>query len=228
MKWSNLAPLRVALLDDHALIRHGFMLHIAEERDIEVVGAFGSSREMLASLRSVSVDVLVMDYSLQQTDLDGLNLIRLLRIRFPDIRILVFSSTESPSTIALSLRAGVRGFLGKSEDLVELVRAVRTVAHEKIYLSDAVALELGFAPGSQQLLDEHVAAEGTVQEKTRLSPREEEVIRCCLVGMSVSQIALKFNRSRKTISGQKQTAFRKLGVSSEIELYKIRSELGVD
>ncbi|MDY0834176.1 response regulator transcription factor [Pseudomonas sp. SED1] len=229
MKWSNLARLRVALLDDHAIIRSGFSSRLSAERDIEVVALYGNSRELLTGLRNQSVDVLVLDYTLQQDELDGLNLIRLLRIRFPDVRILIYSATESAATISLSLRAGVRGFIGKSQELDELMIAVRTVANERIYLDKMVALELGHVPGFHEGeevgADEADGSGSVLVSNPLLSPREQEVLRCCLQGMSVSQIAIKFTRSRKTISGQKQSAFRKLGISSDIELFKIRSEL---
>lgn len=232
MKWSNSTPLRVALLDDHALIRKGFGARLDLERDMQVVAMYSGSREMLADLRTTPVDILVLDYTLQQDELDGLNLIRLLRIRFPDIRILVSSASESPATISLSLRAGVSGFIGKSQDVEELVRAVRVVASQRVYLAPAVALELGHVPsfqqGEQQLVDESGGKVEALVSNPLLSPREQEVLRCCLDGMSVSQIAIKFTRSRKTISGQKQSAFRKLGLRSDFELFKIRSELEGD
>ncbi len=229
MKWSNLTPLRVALLDDHAIIHSGFLSRMSTERDIKVVALYCCSRELMTGLRSESVDVLVLDYTLHPDELDGLNLIRLLRIRFPDVRILIYSATESAATISLCLRAGVRGFIGKSQALNQLLAAVRTVASERIYLDKLVALELGHVPGLQgdeqaevDLADGDGAA---LVSNPLLSPREQEVLRCSLQGMSVSQIARKFSRSRKTISGQKLSAFRKLGVSCDIELFKIRSEL---
>lgn len=229
MKWSNLTPLRVALLDDHALIRRGFGTRVGMERDIELVAMYSGSRELLEGLRSNPIDVLVLDYTLQQDELDGLNLIRLLRIRFPQVRILVSSATESPATISLCLRAGVKGFIGKSQEVDELVSAVRVVGSERIYLDKVIALELGHVPageeaeeGQSQSLD---TSSASLVSNPLLSPREQEVLRCCLDGMSVSQIAIKFTRSRKTISGQKQSAFRKLGVSSDMELFRIRGEL---
>lgn len=229
MKWSNLAPLRVALLDDHAIIRSGFSSRLSAERDMKVVAVYRTSRELLAGLRDMPVDVLVLDYTLQRDELDGLNLIRLMRIRFPNVRILIYSATESAATISLSLRAGVRGFVGKSQELDELLIAVRTVGNERIYLDKLVALELGHVPGFHESEEADVdVSDGTgsaLVSNPLLSPREQEVLRCCMQGMSVSQIALKFIRSRKTISGQKQSAFRKLGITSDIELFKIRSEL---
>lgn len=231
MKWSNLSPLRVAILDDHALIRRGFGSRVEQERDLKLVSMYAGSRELLSGLRNDSVDVLVLDYSLQQDELDGLNLIRLLRIRHPEVRILVSSSSESPATISLALRAGACGFVGKSQAVDDLIAAIRTVACERVYLAEAIELELRHVP-SQQEGDEvgnsvSVDSNSALVSNPLLSPKEQEVLRCCLDGMSVSQIASKFTRSRKTISGQKQSAFRKLGVRCDSELYKIHGELSM-
>ncbi|MBI3904390.1 MAG: response regulator transcription factor [Pseudomonas fluorescens] len=231
MKWSNLSPLRVAILDDHALIRRGFGSRVGLERDLKLVAMYASSRELLVGLRSDPVDVLVLDYSLQQDELDGLNLIRLLRIRHPEVRILVSSSSESLATISLALRAGACGFVGKSQEVDDLLGAIRTVACERVYLAQEIALELGHVP-TRQADDEvgssiRIDSSSALVSNPLLSPKEQEVLRCCLDGMSVSQIANKFTRSRKTISGQKQSAFRKLGVRCDSELYKIHGELSL-
>lgn len=224
MKWSNRSPLRVALLDDHPLIRNGFAMRMQPERDIEVVALYASSREMLQALSSTSIDVLVLDYSLQPHEVDGLNLIRLLAVRYPAMRLLVSSASELPAIVALSLRTGASGFIGKSQGLDELLRAIRQVGSGKVYLQP------GIEPGQRQaaVSGEPASAERaqTLAATPGLSAREQEVLRCCLEGMSVSQIASKFNRSVKTISAQKIAAFRKLGIRNDIELFKVDGGLG--
>ena len=237
MKWASQAPLRVALLDDHPLIRNGFAERFERERDIKVVALYATSRELLTALRSVTIDVLVLDYSLQQNELDGLNLIGLLRVRFPAVRILVSSATELPAIISLSLRAGASGFIGKSQDLDALLGAVRAVGKGQRYVDPAVAHALEQVPPVDEVVrsasdveagvpgELPATAQGLVSNP-RLSVREQEVLRCCLEGLSVSQIAVKFSRSIKTISAQKHAAFRKLGIRSDIELFKIDSALG--
>jgi two-component system capsular synthesis response regulator RcsB len=232
MKWSNQSPLRVALLDDHALIRNGFVQHLTPERDLQVVGVYASSRELLERLRSTHVDVLVLDYSLQQQEVDGLNLIRILKVRFPQVRLLVSSASDTPAIVSLCLRAGAQGFIGKSSEVDELLQAVRTVATEKVYLSPTMAHELGLStqplnPASQP---DGQAAKGaapiqSLVNNPLLSAKEQEVLRCCLEGLSVTQIAEKFHRSPKTISTQKQAAMRKLGLRSNMELFKIQQNL---
>ncbi|QTD31479.1 response regulator transcription factor [Pseudomonas fluorescens] len=228
MKWSNASPLRIAMLDDHPLIRSGVSTRLAQESDLKLVAAYAGSREMLAGLREASVDLLILDYTLQQGELDGLNLIKLLRIRHPAVRILVSSSAEAVATMSLAMRAGVKGFVGKSQDINELVAAIRVVASERIYLPPAVTLELGFVPAEQAgdvIGSEGETSDSALSESPMLTPREQEVLRCCLDGMSVSGIAAKFTRSRKTISGQKQSAFRKLGIRCDTELFKIQDQL---
>jgi DNA-binding NarL/FixJ family response regulator len=237
MKWSILSPLRIALLDDHPLILQGFSSRLASENDFHLVGAYSSSTALIEALRKESVDILVLDYSLHKDDLDGLNLLRLLRIRFPRVRILISSSLEMLATISMAIRAGARGYIGKGQSLEELVRAIRIVGAERIYLTLEVLEALGHLPVANDLLgpgireepmdsESSAALSGVQRWQAPLSLREQEVIRCCLEGHSVSQIADKFSRSLKTISGQKQSAFRKLGISSDRELFKVCNMMG--
>lgn len=218
--------IRIALLDDHAVVRHGLAARLREETDFQVVGIYAASKDLMQALQSQTVDVFVIDYALGDSDIDGLNLIRALKVRFPAGKVLVSSSHFNPATVALALRAGAKGFVGKEQELTELIEAIRKVMQGKTYLSQTMAAELssisttGFAG-----TDELVINKGVLAKHGELSPREREVLRCCLDGMTVSQIATKFARSVKTISGQKQSAFRKLGIRNDSELFKIQHQL---
>lgn len=227
MTWTTARTVRIALLDDHAVVRYGLAGRLAEEPDFQVVGMYATSREMMAALRTVPADLLVIDYSLGVNDIDGLNLIRALKVRFPDSKILVSSSHYNPATVALAMKAGARGFVGKAQELSELIQAIRTIALGRVHLSNAMAAELSSMLSSDTSEGEKSGAEtsDSLSENSELSPREREVLRCCLDGMSVTQIAEKFARSVKTISGQKQSAFRKLGVRNDSELFKIQHQL---
>ncbi|NCE88460.1 response regulator transcription factor [Pseudomonas sp. Q1] len=228
MKWSVVSPLRIALLDDHALIREALKVRLSTEADFKVVGVCSGSPELLESLRNEKVDLLVLDYQLSDGELDGLRLIQLLRSRYPELRILIFSSVERPATVNMAIRAGANGFFGKSQATEELIRAIRMVALDRLYLSPAMAVELDSIPQTSAAMnDETDVSENTdgLVNYPALSPKEREVLRCCLEGLSVSQIALKFMRSRKTISGQKQAAMRKLNVRTDAELFKLHVQL---
>ena len=230
MNWTATRPIRVVVLDDHAVVRHGLAARLKQEADIEVCGMFASGREIVRALKdnTFEVDVLLMDYSLGPTEIDGLNLIRLIRVRYPELKILVASAHHNKATVGMVMHAGARGFVGKEEELSELVRAIRTVAAGGKRLNAALAAEMerdalsADAPAP--------TANGTnklsvLLDRSELSPREREVLRCCLDGMSVTDVAEKFARSIKTISSQKQSAYRKLGIRTDTELFKIKHEL---
>lgn len=214
-------PLRLMVLDDHAVVRHGLVSRLADEHDLSVVGSYATSRELLDALATQPAEIILMDFSLGPTDIDGLNLIRALKVRYPNCKTLVISAHYSAATVALALKAGARGYVGKNQDLSELITAVRTLAKGRIHLHPEMAAEI--ATRSEAAL-EHTDAEALTQS-TGLSPREREVLRCCLEGMSVTQIAAKFSRNVNTISTQKQAAFRKLGIRTDNELFKIRHQL---
>ncbi|MFT0869617.1 response regulator [Pseudomonas sp. CAM1A] len=220
---ASMKPLRVALLDDHAIVRHGLVSHLGEEPGIEIVGVYENSRELLRGMAGAPAQVLLLDFALGRDELDGVSLIRALRARFPDCRILMLSTHHESATVSLALRVGARGFVGKDEDLSGLVKAIRTVASGAIYLSADMSYQVADAirpvdPAQQPTSDNALGRAG-------LSAREQEVIRCYLEGMTVTEIADKFNRSIKTISAQKATAFRKLGVTSNNGLFKIMKTL---
>ena len=228
MKWSVVTPLRIVLLDDHALIREALKVRLSTESDFKVVGVYSGSPELLEALRNEKADLLILDYQLSDGELDGLRLIQLLRSHYPELRILIFSSVERPATVNMAIRAGANGFFGKSQETEELVRAIRTVALDRLYLSPSMAAELDSTPKTPMTVPndgETTDNSDKLVNYPALSPKEREVLRCCLEGMSVSQIAIKFLRSRKTISGQKQAALRKLNVRTDTELFKLHLDL---
>lgn len=228
MKWSVVSPLRIALLDDHALIREALKVRLSVESDFNVIGVYSGSDELISAMREQQVDLLVLDYQLRDGELDGLRLIQLLRSHYPQTRILIYSSQERPAMVNMAIHGGAAGFFGKSQPTEELVRAVRMVAIGRLYLSPAMAAEFEKVPviceidPGKELIGGEAA---TLLSFPSLSSKEREVLRCLLEGLSVSEIAIKFSRSRKTISGQKQSALKKLGIRTDIELFKLQGHL---
>ncbi|WP_179400704.1 response regulator transcription factor [Burkholderia guangdongensis] len=226
-------PIRVVVLDDHAVVQHGIATYLTEKTGIEVAASFTKSRELIHWLEDNQADVVLLDYTLGPDDIDGLNLVKLVNTRFPDCKILMTSSNDMPSTVNMTMRAGALGFFGKSENLLELQHAIHVVATGRPYISASLANKMVVS----RTIDPHVLDAKSVDEvdddatpsdlfpDRRLSPREHEVMRCYLAGMTVSDIAMKFSRSRKTISAQKQSAFRKLGIRNDVELFASRKLL---
>lgn len=225
---SDLRPqIRIAVLDDHAIVRYGMASRLSNEPDFIVVGSYENSRTMIAGLRDAPADVLLVDYALGPTEIDGVSLIRALNRRFPESSVLVLSSHYDPATVALALRVGARGFVGKSQDVALIVKAIRTVATGSVFLDADMSYRLAeiSVAASEETQVESTKGEAKLLAGAKLSVKEREVIRCFLDGLTVSDIAQKFGRSAKTISTQKSMAFRKLGVVSDNELFKLQHML---
>lgn len=224
-----LPPMRVMLLDDHEFILRGIDYLLSQEPGVKVVGQFTRSREVVQALKYTPADILIMDFALQPDEMDGLNLVRALRIKFPQLLLLVISALHTPATVSLALRCGAQGFVGKSSDPRQLLAALRELMLGNTYLEPCMASVINARDvstrGNRDPHDQDRSAIGALIKSNNLTVREREVLRCCLAGMSVTQVAAKFSRSIKTISTQKQSAYRKLGLHSDNELFRIRSQL---
>jgi DNA-binding NarL/FixJ family response regulator len=195
---------RVALLDDHALVLKGLIAHLEKIPSILVVGSHGSSQPFRAMLAAMPVDVALIDYSLALDDIDGVALIRLLRASHPAMRLLVVSAHGSSLVIRSLLQAGAHGFVAKSQDPDEVIRAIDAVMTGREYLPPGMITQLA------------------TSLMPALSPREFDVVRCVLQGLTVTQIASKYSRSLKTVSTQKTAAYRKLNIRTDNELHMLR------
>lgn len=217
----------IALLDDHPIVRKGLEIIFSQEPDFELKGSFANRIDLINFLRSNRVDVLILDYLLGDEDIDGLPMIKQLMSHFPWLKILISSTLENTAIVRMALKAGVRGHIGKSRDASEVVEAVRRVAAGHICLSESMEKEFylisepttsGNGEDEQQVID-------GIGRLDQLSVREMEVLRLFLSGMSVLQISEKFSRSRKTVSGQKKSAMKKLGVKTDPELFLWHDQL---
>jgi DNA-binding NarL/FixJ family response regulator len=221
-------PLRIAVLDDHPLIRKALEYSLMTEEGMSLAGLFKNRQEIMPLLNDNGVDVLVLDYLLGDEEMDGLKLIRYLNLHFPHLKIIMSSAVESAAIVQLAIRAGAHGFVGKSEEHQLLLDGIRTVGSGKKYITPEMQLRLDKFHATDKEMQDYVEPREKgqdVQVRIRtLSPREIEVILCYLEGMTIMQIAAKFSRSRKTISGQKQKALSKLGLESDLDLYKFRDE----
>lgn len=217
---------QIAVLDDHPLIGKAMQYRLAQEPQLDLAGAFAQRQQLMNFLQRHPLDILVLDYMLGEDQLDGLQMVKQLRLHYPQLKILVSSAVEKPAIVQLLLKAGVQGFVGKSHDQEVLIDAIHQICRGKRFLTPDMMLELDKFQESDREMHDYLmprqAGDDISLLLRELSPREIEVIRCYLDGLSITQIAGKYARSRKTISGQKQTALRKLGLRSDLELFKYK------
>lgn len=200
--------IRVALADDHAMVRAGLRRLIEGEAGFEVVGEASDGASALQLLRDQPCNVFVMDLSMPPPQ--GADLIGRVRAQWPTMSILVVSMHNSPRLARAALDAGALGFVTKDNDPEVLMLALQRVAAGERFIDprirNAVLTEQGlptdpFAP---------------------LSPREREVMELLCEGLGNNDIARRLGLSEKTVSTHKANILVKLGIKSLAELVRLR------
>jgi two-component system, NarL family, response regulator NreC len=198
-------PLRVALVEDHALMREGMRALLGETDDLEIVGEASTLREA-ASIR-VRPDVIVSDLVLP--DGRGPSVVAEIASRFPDAAILVVSMIDNPADVQMSFAAGARGYLPKEAASTELIDAIRQVAAGHEYLHP----RLGAMLASR-------ARAGGPGPSASLTDREIAVLRLIGAGHTNAEIAAILRLSLRTIEKYRSTLHRRLGVHTRAELVR--------
>lgn len=205
----------VALIDDHELVRTGFRMILAAQKDIEVVGEAADGEQGLALIRKLKPQVALVD--VHMPNLSGLELTdRVRRSELPTRIVILSVVNESPFPRRL-IESGAVGYLTKGCAADELVAAVRQVAGGRRYLSPDVAqaLALGAIDG------------GGVSPFDALSARELDVAMMLSQGHDMQHIAGVFKLSAKTVATYKYRLFEKLGVDNPVALAHLAQAHGV-
>lgn len=207
--------IRVAIADDHPLIRMAIEAALDTVPAIVHVGSAANSTELIALLDAHPCDVVVTDFAMPHGEHgDGLQLLQLLRSRYPELQIAVFTGLDQTAVVQALYDAGVNHILSKGDDVSHVAAAIMAAHVGRRYLSPSVA----------PLLPARSSQRSTVP----LSPREREVLRLFVGGMSINAIAEQLDRRKQTISTQKVNGMAKLGVERDADLFKYAVELGLD
>lgn len=204
------------LADDHPALITGVRYELAEFRTISIVGTARNSTELFELLAQSQCDILVTDYVMPGGEFgDGMTMLSFLRRRYPALKIIVFTTIENRAIVAEMIKIGVRAVLSKVDVIGHLISAIHAVYAGATY----------FSP---QLRHASAADCATQSEPMRrLTRRETEVVRLYVSGVSINEIADLFKRSKQTISSQKASAMRKLGIDRDVELFRFAYETGL-
>ena len=207
--------IRIAIVDDHAMVRAGLRQFFSDQPDFTVVAEAANGREALAIVRQGDVDVILMDIAMP--DQSGVDALAAIRARAPDLPVLILSGYPEEHYATTLLRQGASGYLNKDCDPEEIVKAIRTVCRGRKYITAGVAERLaeGLGGGGEKLPHEE------------LSERELQVFLRLAKGETVGHIAQSMSLSVKTISTYRTRVMEKthLASNSDLTYYALKNGL---
>jgi DNA-binding NarL/FixJ family response regulator len=190
-------PLRVVLVDDHAVVRRGLADLLSSAPDLQVAGTAADGHEAREVVRELRPDVVLMD--LQMPGTDGVEATRTILADNPDVQVLVLTSFSDSDRILAALDAGAVGYLLKDADPDDVIEGVRAVGRGESPLHPKAAREL-------------LLARTRPADKPNLTPREADVLRLVRAGLANKQIARRLGISERTVKAHLTSAFQRIGV----------------
>lgn len=205
--------IRVFIVDDHALVRRGLRQILQESEDIEVAGEAADYAGLVAGMRSIEFDVLVLDISMPGKN--GIDALRQLLKDKPRLKALIVSMYPEDQFALRALKAGAKGYLTKTSGTEKLVEAVRTIAAGRKFVTPEVAMALMESVGED-------AAQGP--RHALLSDREFQTLRLIARGRKLSEIAADMALSAKTVSVYRARLLEKMRMKNNAELTRYALE----
>jgi DNA-binding NarL/FixJ family response regulator len=193
--------IRVAVVDDHALVLAGLEALLASVDDIELIASAATAEDARRIAVTERPDVLVLDINLP--DGSGIDVVRALRGTAPDVAVLMLTMHDDDQSVLAAMRAGARGYVVKTTDPEEVLRAIHSVATGGAVLG----------PGAAQRALDVFAAEPSSRAFPGLTAREHEVLELVAQGLGNATIAQRLGMAPKTVSNHVTNIFVKLQVS---------------
>ncbi|WP_103027548.1 response regulator [Salinibacter altiplanensis] len=202
----------IVLVDDHPLLRKGLARTIEAEADLNVTGQMDTAEEALGEIETLAPALVVVDISLP--GMSGMELIKHLESRVPDVQILVVSRHDETLYAERCIRAGARGYVMKQEAGDDIVQAIRTVLNGRVFVSEEIndrLLQSMAEGGRERIMQSPLEV---------LSDRELEVFELTGQGLPTREIAERLHLSVKTIESYRARIKNKLNLDSANELMK--------
>ena len=203
------SPIRIALVDDHSLVRDGIRALLAVMAPLEVVGEAENGAQAIEMVGRCQPDLLLVDISL--SDMNGLELTRVLRSQHPALKVLVLSMYDNYEYVSESVRSGASGYVLKNAPSREIIAAIEAIASGGTFYSADIA---------QRLIADR-------NSDNELTPRESQVLSKMAQGMNNKQMARELGISVRTVETHRLSIRRKLNIDKPAALVKYALDHGL-
>lgn len=197
--------MKLILVDDHEILLGGLIKILSAEQEFEVIGTSGTVSGALELLTQKTPDVLITDYNLP--DNDGLSLVKKVKRKYPNIKIIMLSMHDEAHLVKEILKEGINGYILKKDSHQELISAIYAVQGGKTYLSSDI----------NQILMNNLHAK---TEQKLLTDREREVLKLIAKELTNKQIAEELFISERTVETHRKNILRKTGNNNLVGLIK--------
>lgn len=199
--------IRILIVDDHPVVRDGLVAILSTQADFDVVAEAGNGREAIAAVQMHHPDIVLLD--LEMPGMNGVEVLRAVRQRDPQQRVLVFTAFDTDERIVEAVQAGVQGYLLKGVPRNELFSAIRVVSQGGSLLQPIVASKLM----------NHLREQPPKVEP--LTPRELEVLKLLAKGWQNKEISAELHITQRTVKFHVSSLLSKLGASNRTEAVTI-------
>ena len=204
--------IRIAVVDDHPIVRQGLVSALDDEQDFDVVGSVGDAAEALALVRRYQPDVMLLDLELPGRN--GVQAIPDLLEAGRDLKVLVFTAYDTDERVLRAIEAGAKGYLLKGATINELALAIRAVAAGESALTPRVAAKL-------------VSAMRSPRDGGQLTARERQLLNLISQGLASKQIALSLGISERTVKFHTTSLLRKLDADNRAQAVAVAAQRGL-
>jgi len=206
--------IKIMLVDDHAIVREGYVRLINSSDELEVVAQANSGHEAYELLKKVELDIVITDFSMP--GISGLRFIEKALTRKPDLKIIMCSMHDSVHIINSAIKLGAKGFVSKSSNPKNILDAILAVNENTVFLSDNIP---DFCADEPENLDQLLLE--------KLTTSEFETFKMLAKGMSIVAIAKELNLSEKTINNYQTQIRIKLQLQTPAQLVHFALRNGI-
>lgn len=208
--------IKILIADDHTMFLQGIISLLEQESHIEIVGKAINGLEALEVIQKQTIDLLILDISMPE--MDGIELSKIVKKKYPAIKILIVSTHSNVSIISRLIRIGVNGYLLKNAEKAELLQAINTIAGGADYFSEET---------EEKHLSNNLRIEKQVSTLTELSSREKEILVLIAHEYNTAEIAEKTFISLNTVNTHRKNLLSKLNAKNTAGLVKYAVENGL-